>query len=68
MGIEEVHRGFWWINLRKRDHLKDLGVDGSIILQWISGSGMGGMDWIDLAQDRDRRRALLNAGMGLQIP
>jgi hypothetical protein len=29
---------------------------------------MGAMDWIDLAQDRDRRRALLNAGMGLQIP
>ena len=28
---------------------------------------MGDMEWIDLAQDRDRRRALLNAVMGLQI-
>jgi hypothetical protein len=27
---------------------------GRIILRWICGSGMGGMDWIDLAQDRDR--------------
>jgi len=25
--------------------------------------GCGGMDWIDLAQDRDRRRTLVNAVM-----
>jgi hypothetical protein len=28
----------------------------------------GGMDWIDLAQDRDRWRALVNAEMNLQFP
>jgi hypothetical protein len=27
-----------------------------------------GMDWIDLAQDRDRWRALVNEGMNLQVP
>jgi hypothetical protein len=32
----------------------DPGVDGRIIFKWISGSGMGGMDWIERAQDRDR--------------
>jgi hypothetical protein len=26
------------------------------------------MDWIQLAQDRDRRRALVNAVMNLQVP
>ena len=30
--------------------------------------GCGGMDWIDLAKDRDRWRALVNAGMNLPVP
>ena len=28
----------------------------------------GGMDWIDLAQDTDRRRALVNAVVDLRVP
>jgi hypothetical protein len=28
----------------------------------------GDMDWFDVAQDRDRRRALVNAVMNLQVP
>ena len=35
MGRVKMYTGHWWGNLRERDHLKDPGVDGRIILRWI---------------------------------
>jgi hypothetical protein len=57
-------------NLREGDHLEDGGADGSIILKWIleKWNGGVGLDWIDLAQDRDRWRAFVNAVMNLRVP
>jgi hypothetical protein len=48
--------------------LGDSGVDGRIILKGIFKKWDGGMDWIELAQDRDRWRVLVNAVMNVRVP
>jgi hypothetical protein len=63
----EVHTGFWWGDLREGDHLEDPVVDGRIILKWIFKKWDGDMDWIDMAQDRDRWRAVVNAVTNLWV-
>jgi hypothetical protein len=35
MGRGEVHTGFWCGDLKERDHLEDLGIDGRVILKGI---------------------------------
>jgi hypothetical protein len=39
--------------LRERDYLENASLDGRIVLRWIFRKWDGGMNWIDLAQDRD---------------
>jgi hypothetical protein len=48
--------------------LEELGVDRKIILKLVLRKWDGGTDWIDLAQDRERLRVVLNAVMNLQFP
>jgi hypothetical protein len=62
-----MHSGFCWGNLWEGDNLKDQGVNGRIILKWILEKWDGGTDWIDLTQDRDRWRAVVNAVMNLRV-
>ena len=59
---------FLWGNLRERDHLEDPGIDGRIILKWVFRNWGGEMDWIDLAQDRDRKRAFMYVLENLCVP
>jgi len=68
MGRGAVHTGFRWGNLRERNHLEDQGLDIMIILIWIFRKCDGGIDWIDLAQNRDTWWTLVNAVMNLQVP
>jgi len=55
-------------NRREGDHWGDLGVDGLIILERIFRRWDVYMDWIGLAQDRDRWRTLVSAVMNLRVP
>jgi hypothetical protein len=48
--------------------LGDAGIDGRIILKWIFKTWDGGMDWIELAQDRGKWWALVNVVMNLWVP
>jgi len=69
-GKGEVCTGFWWGNLRERDHWgwgprhrwKD---NIKMDLQEVGG-GCG--DWMELAQDRDRWRALVSTLRNLRVP
>jgi hypothetical protein len=47
--------------------MEDPSVDGRIILKWIFERWDGGIDWINLAQDRDRWRTLVNAVINLRV-
>ena len=67
-GRGEVHTGLCWGNLRERDYLEDPGIDGRIILRWIFRKLDGGVEWIGLAQDRDKWRTLVNAVVNLRVP
>ena len=50
------------------DHLQDRGLYGKIILKWIFDKWDEGMDWIDMRQDRDMQRAVVNAAMNIRVP
>jgi len=74
MGEERGCTGSCWGNRREGDHWEDLGV-GRPRRRWVDNSrtdlqevGCGYMDWIGLAQDRDRWRTLVSAVMNLRVP
>jgi hypothetical protein len=50
----EACTGFWWGNVRERDHLGDQGVDGRIIYRWIFRKWdvvvWTGLSWLRIGQ------------------
>jgi len=64
-----MYTGFWWGNLKEREHLEDPSVrwEDNIKMD-LRKVGCGGKDWIDLGQKKGRRRALVNTVMNLRVP
>jgi hypothetical protein len=57
-----------WKDLKARDHLENLGVDGRITLEWLLEVEWEGMDWIHLAHGADQLQLLLNTVMNIRFP
>jgi hypothetical protein len=63
-----MYKKFLWEVLKGRDYLKDLGIDGRIILKWIFKEiRLEAVDWIHLA-DRNSWQALVNTVMNILVP
>jgi hypothetical protein len=64
-------QGFGGESPKGRDHSEDQGVGGKMGSEWMLGrlawGGGGRVDWIGLAQDRDRWRAVVSAVMNLRV-
>jgi hypothetical protein len=68
MGRGKVCVGFRWGTLREINHLEDPGVERMTILRRIFRKwDVGDTDWIELAEDRDRWRGLVNAVMNILV-
>jgi hypothetical protein len=62
-----MHIEYWWESQKERVHWEDLDVGGWIILN-LREIAWDDMDWIDLAQDRDQWKALINTVMNVRVP
>ena len=58
LGNPEGKRSLWRPRRRWEDNIK---MD-------FQEEGFGGIDWIELAQDRESRRELVSAVMNLRVP
>ena len=68
MGKRKAHAGFWWGKPRERDTWKTQTRLKDNINMDLQEMGCVCMDWIYLAQDRDRCTSFVNSVMDLRSP
>jgi hypothetical protein len=62
-----MHIGYWWacqkrpLGRPRRRWVDNIKMD-------LREIGYDGVDWIDMAQDRDQWRALMNTVLNLRVP
>jgi hypothetical protein len=66
-GRRGMHMGYWWESQKERDYWEDQDVVGWTILKLVLET-WDGVDWIDMAQDKDQWRALVNTVLNLRVP
>jgi hypothetical protein len=57
-----------WGSLRERDDLEDSRIYGIIILKWLLVKWVRVKDWLDLAQNRESWRPVLDVVMKFRVP
>jgi hypothetical protein len=55
-----MHIGYWWESQKEREHWEDQDVGGR-------QREFDGADWMDMAQDRDQWRALVNTVLNIRV-
>jgi hypothetical protein len=63
-----MHIGYWMESQKDRDHWEKQDVGGWTILKCILEIGWDGVNWMDMAQDRNQWRALVNTVLNLRVP
>jgi hypothetical protein len=66
MGEKRNNIDYWWESQRERLRPRRRWVDN--FRMDLGDVGWGDVDWIGLAQDRNRWRALVNSVLNLRVP
>ena len=67
-GEEKCIRGCSRRNLKEREYLENVRVDMRIILKWTLKIELTGVNWINLAQNKDKWQAFVKTVINLRIP